>query len=110
VTQATFAILAAAAAAFVFRLLAGPTLADRVSALNGLLIVGMGAIATNAAHSGNGAFLPVLVAVALVGPISNGMIARFIERQAEDRAGRRDAADDDAPEAAGPSDGDEVPG
>ena len=54
-------------------------LADRVIALNGLLLVGMGAIATHAAHTGNGAFLPTLVAAALVGPISNGIIARFIE-------------------------------
>jgi multicomponent Na+:H+ antiporter subunit F len=78
-TEATFVILAAAAALFGYRLCAGPSLADRVVALNGLVLVGMGAIATEAAHTGGGAFLPTLVAVALVGPISNGMIARFIE-------------------------------
>jgi multicomponent Na+:H+ antiporter subunit F len=79
VTQATFTILSLAAVLFAYRLCAGPTLADRVVALNGLVLVGMGAIATHAAHTGVGAFLPTLVAVALVGPISNGMIARFIE-------------------------------
>jgi multicomponent Na+:H+ antiporter subunit F len=78
-TEATFVVLGVAAALFLFRLCAGPTLADRVVALNGLVIVGMAAIATHAAHSGVGAFLPTLVAVALVGPISNGMIARYIE-------------------------------
>jgi multicomponent Na+:H+ antiporter subunit F len=78
-TQATFVILVAAAALFTFRLAVGPSLADRVAALNGLLIVGMGAIATQAAHTGVGSFLPTLVAIALVGPISNGMIARYIE-------------------------------
>jgi multicomponent Na+:H+ antiporter subunit F len=78
-TQATFVILTAAAALFSFRLAVGPSLADRVVALNGILIVGMGAIATHAAHTGIGSFLPTLVAIALVGPISNGMIARFIE-------------------------------
>jgi multicomponent Na+:H+ antiporter subunit F len=78
-TQATFVILAAAAALFAFRLAVGPSLADRVVALNGILIVGMGAIATHAAHTGIGSFLPTLVAIALVGPISNGMIARYIE-------------------------------
>jgi multicomponent Na+:H+ antiporter subunit F len=78
-TQATFTILSLAAVLFAYRLCAGPTLADRVVALNGLVLVGMGAIATHAAHTGVGAFLPTLVAVALVGPISNGMIARFIE-------------------------------
>lgn len=78
-TEATFAILTIAAGLFLYRLCKGPSLADRVVALNGIVIVGMCGIATQAAHSGVGAFLPTLVAVALVGPISNGMIARFIE-------------------------------
>jgi multicomponent Na+:H+ antiporter subunit F len=78
-TQATFVILGAAAALFFYRLCAGPSLADRVVALNGLVLVGMGGIATHAAHTAVGAFLPTLVAISLVGPISNGMIARFIE-------------------------------
>jgi len=50
-------------------------------ALNGLVVVGMGAIATHAAHTGLGSFLPTLVAIALVGPISTGMIARYIEER-----------------------------
>ncbi len=78
-TVATFVILTAAAALFAYRLAAGPSLADRVAALNGLLVVGMGGIATHAAHTGVGSFVPTLVAIALVGPIGSGMIARFIE-------------------------------
>jgi multicomponent Na+:H+ antiporter subunit F len=78
-TQVTFAVLALAGGLFTYRLCAGPSLADRVVALNGLVIVGMGAIATDAAHTGVGSFVPTLVAIALVGPISNGMMARFIE-------------------------------
>ena len=78
-TTAALAMLALAAACFTLRLVRGPLLADRVIALNGLTLVGMAAIAAHAAHTGNGAFLPALVALALVGPISNGMIARFIE-------------------------------
>ncbi|HUS62558.1 MAG TPA: monovalent cation/H+ antiporter complex subunit F [Acidimicrobiales bacterium] len=78
-TEATFVILAIAAGLFTLRLCIGPSLADRVVALNGIVLVGMGAIATHAAHTEVGSFLPALVAMALVGPISNGMIARFIE-------------------------------
>ena len=78
-TQATFVILTLAAGLFLYRLCAGRSLADRLVAMNGLVLVGLSAIATHAAHTGVGAFLPTLVAVALVGPISNGMIARFIE-------------------------------
>ena len=78
-TEATFALLATAATLFAFRLARGPALADRVVALNGLVLVGMAAIATHASGTGEGAFLPTLVAIALVGPIGNGMIARYIE-------------------------------
>ena len=78
-TQATFVVLAIAAGLFGYRLCVGPSLAGRIIALNGLVIVGMGAVATHAAHTAVGAFLPTLVAVALVGPTGNGMIARFIE-------------------------------
>lgn len=80
-TQVTFVLLAISAALFTYRLCAGPSLADRVIALNGLVLVGMGGIATHAAHTAVGAFLPALVAIALVGPIGNGMIARFIEER-----------------------------
>lgn len=78
-TEAVLMILTAAAVGFAYRLGVGPSLADRVIGLNGLLLVGMGAIATYAVHTGNGTFLPALVAIAIVGPISNAMIARFIE-------------------------------
>ena len=78
-TEATFIVLAVAATLFMIRLCVGPSLADRIVGLNGLVVAGMGAIATHAAHTGVGSFLPTLVAIALVGPISNGMIARFIE-------------------------------
>lgn len=81
--SATFVILAAAAALFAYRLCAGPSLADRVTALNGLVIVGMAAIATHATDTRVGSFLPTLVTIALVGPISNGMVARYIEGRTE---------------------------
>ena len=81
--RVTFVVLIAAAVLFMVRLCIGPTLADRVIALNGLVLAGMGAIATQAVATGNGDFLPALVAIALVGPISTGMIARYMERNRE---------------------------
>ena len=78
-TTAALIVLAVAAVAFGYRLAAGPSLADRVIGLNGLVIIGMAGIAAHATHTGTGAFLPTLVTIALVGPISNGMIARFLE-------------------------------
>ncbi len=74
------AVLLAAAAAFGVRLVVGPSLADRVIALDGLLVTGMAGIAAHAAHTGNGAFVPVIVVTTFVGFISTAIIARFIER------------------------------
>jgi multisubunit Na+/H+ antiporter MnhF subunit len=84
VILASFVILAVAAAAFGYRLLVGPSLADRAIALNGLILVGMGAIAAHSIETHDGAFLPTLVALALVGSISTGMVARYIERGGRD--------------------------
>lgn len=82
-TQIAYVVLVVAALGFLYRGVRGPALADRVIASNGLVLVGMGALATRAAHTGDGAFLPTLIVIALVGPIANGMIARYIERRAQ---------------------------
>ncbi|MDP2290984.1 MAG: monovalent cation/H+ antiporter complex subunit F [Actinomycetota bacterium] len=71
--------LSLAAVLFMYRLLIGPTLADRVNALNGMLIAGTCAIAAHAADTGRGAFLPILVVITLVGFVGTAMVARFIE-------------------------------
>jgi multisubunit Na+/H+ antiporter MnhF subunit len=76
---ASYLILVAAAAGFGFRMLRGPTLADRVSGVNGVLLVGMSAIGVQAVDTGNGAFLPVLVLLSLVGFVSTAILARYIE-------------------------------
>jgi multicomponent Na+:H+ antiporter subunit F len=72
-------VLLAAGVLFAYRLVAGPTLADRVNSLNGLLVVGSSAIAAHSVETGRGAFLPVLVVIALVGFVGTAMVARFIE-------------------------------
>lgn len=80
---ATLTFLVLATCGFAYRLWVGPSLADRVIALNGLLLVGMGALATAAAYTGKGAFLPTLVAISLVAPVGSAMVARFIESRGE---------------------------
>ncbi|MPY92884.1 MAG: hypothetical protein GEV08_07375 [Acidimicrobiia bacterium] len=64
-------------------MLRGPSLTDRVVAINGLLLVGMATIAARAVQTGIGAFLNVLVVVALVGFIGTAMVARYIEGRGE---------------------------
>nr|MBO2503826.1 pH regulation protein F [Thermoanaerobacterales bacterium] len=79
VINAAFVTLVLAALAFGYRLLAGPTLADRVVGLDGLLVVGVSAVALRAIATGEGAFLPVAVVVGLVGFVSTAVVGRYIE-------------------------------
>ena len=78
---ASFVVLALAAVGFGYRLLAGPSLADRVIGIDGLLVVGVSAIAVRAMQTGEGAFLPVAVVATLVGFVGTAVVARFIEGQ-----------------------------
>jgi multisubunit Na+/H+ antiporter MnhF subunit len=81
VITASFVVLALAALGFGYRLLAGPSLADRVIGVDGMLVVGVSAIALRAMQTGEGAFLPVAVVASLVGFVGTAVVARFIERQ-----------------------------
>lgn len=78
-----------AMAAFVFaggsalvRVLRGPSLADRVAALDVALISLMGALAIGAVERGSTVELDLLVIVAMVGFTATVAASRFIEREA----------------------------
>ncbi|CAN5539650.1 hypothetical protein BH10ACT3_BH10ACT3_10860 [soil metagenome] len=90
---ATFIVLMLAAICFATRLALGPSLPDRVIAMDGLVLVGIGAIAVRAMQTGNGAFLPVLVVLTLVGFVSTAASARFIEWRSIEL--RESASDED---------------
>ena len=76
-----FVLLTAAAACFFARLVRGPSLADRVVALDGLVITIVAAIAVDAARTGSDLFLDVAVVVAFVGFVGTAAAARFIEQR-----------------------------
>lgn len=78
------AAVGVAALCFTYRLIAGPTLSDRVIGLDGLVICGVAAVAIRAAITGNGSFLPVLVVVTMVGFVGTAASARFIEARVVD--------------------------
>lgn len=73
-----FACLGGAAACFFYRLLRGPTVADRIVAVDGMLVVGACAIATEAARSGITVYFPVLVVLALVGFVSTAVASKIV--------------------------------
>jgi multicomponent Na+:H+ antiporter subunit F len=82
ITVAT-ALLVAGGACFVIRAVAGPSLADRVVAIDGLIITIVAAILLNSTRLHIAWFLDVAVAVALVGFVGTTAAARFIERRGD---------------------------
>lgn len=81
VLVACFAGLAIAALLVLVRLVLGPSVPDRIVALDTLLQVVVAGIAVAAAVTGEGSFLAVLVAVALLGFLGSVTVARFVERR-----------------------------
>jgi multicomponent Na+:H+ antiporter subunit F len=82
-TGAAYVALGLAATLFVFRLLRGPSLADRVIGIDGMIVCGMSLLIVRAMDTGRGAFLPAAVVLALVSFISTSVIARYIEGRGE---------------------------
>lgn len=76
-----FIALTVSALLCMLRLVRGASLADRVIALDSLLIVVVAAIATDAARTGRGTFLEAMIVVALIAFIGTSTVARFIERR-----------------------------
>ena len=80
-TTAALAMLALAAVLAFIRLLRGPTLADRVVAIDliGVLIVCV--VVTVAVTTGHQAYLDVAIVIALVSFVGTVAYARYIERE-----------------------------
>lgn len=80
VTTIAFAVLAISALMCLARLVRG-SVADRIVALDLLLIITVSGIAVGAIATDSGAFLDVLVVAALLGFLGTVTVARFIERR-----------------------------
>lgn len=80
-TTVLLGLLAVSAALCLVRLLRGASLADRIVALDTLLVVVVCGIAIGAVRSGSGVFLDVMVVAALLGFTGTALVARFIERR-----------------------------
>lgn len=76
----TFALmtLTAAAACFLWRLFRGPTVADRVLALDGLLMVVTCGIMIDATQVDSVSILDTNLVVALVAFVGTGILARYV--------------------------------
>lgn len=81
VTSISLGLLAVAAVLCVVRLLRGASFADRIVALDTLLVVIVCGIAVHAVRTGSGEYLDVLVVASLLGFTGTALVARFIERR-----------------------------
>jgi multicomponent Na+:H+ antiporter subunit F len=81
VISAALALLWLAGALLLVRVVVGPSLADRVVALDGLLIVVICGLAVNAARTDSDLFTDVAVVIGLLGFLGTAVAARFIERR-----------------------------
>jgi len=81
VTTICLVVLAFSALLCIGRIVRGDSVADRVLALDTLLVVIAVGVAVNAARTGNGVYLDVLLVVALVAFIGTTAVGRFIERR-----------------------------
>lgn len=79
VTDVAFAGLAVSGLLCLARLVRGPSLADRVIALDALVLVVVSGIAAHAARTGDGTYLDLLLVAALLGFVGTVTVARFIE-------------------------------
>lgn len=80
-TTIVLALLAVAAGLCVLRLWRGRSFADRIVALDTLLVVVVCGIAVGAVRTGRHEFLDVMVVAALLGFTGTSLVARFIERR-----------------------------
>lgn len=76
-----YAVLSAAAVLFVARLLLGPSVPDRILALDALLITVMCGVLVGAADADSPIGIDTVLVVALLGFIATGFLARYVERR-----------------------------
>lgn len=81
VAIASGVLLALAALAALIRVVSGPSVADRMVALDTLLFVGAGALGLYIVATGDTTYLAVLVVAILTAFISTVIVARYIEEE-----------------------------
>ena len=86
-TTLALGILIVALLLTIVRLIRGPTLADRVLALDLLTVLAIGFIAAIAIRTGFSLYLDIAISIGLLGFLSTVALARYLLRQADKRDG-----------------------
>ena len=100
--QVGFGLVTAGVVLAFLRLVRGPSLPDRVVALDTMTVLIVAFCGLYALQTGVAAFLDVAVVLALIGFLATAALARFIERRIDraDAEALRSAVPGDAPPAA----------
>jgi len=95
-----FSLVFFAVAFSFFRLVKGPSLPDRVVALDIITVAIVAFCGLAAIRSGDPAFLDVALVLALVGFLATAALARFAERYVDRRARALEAQEDEGEDSA----------
>jgi len=76
-------LLVIATVATVVRVVLGPSVADRMVALDTLLFIGVGALGLYVVATGDTTYIPVIVVGVLTAFISTVVVARYIEAETD---------------------------
>ena len=76
-------LLLLAAVASLIRVVLGPSVADRMVALDTLLYIGVGALSVFIVRTGDTTYVPVLVVAVLIAFLGTVVVARYIEAETE---------------------------
>ena len=79
-----FVLLAGGSACFLFRLFRGPSIADRVIALDGLLMTVTCGIMIEVTRDRSITSLDTVLVVALAAFVGTGVLARYVERRSDE--------------------------
>lgn len=76
-----YLLLVVALVLFMYRLIRGPDVVDRIVALDGVLITIMGAILIEASRTKSPWSIDTVVVVALLSFVATGVLARYVEQR-----------------------------
>jgi len=79
--SASFVLLSLAGFAFIYRLVRGPSVPDRIVALDGLLMVVTCGILVDIAEGDSIISVDAVLVVSLVAFVGTGALARYVERR-----------------------------
>lgn len=82
-TNIAAGLLLVAAVATVYRVVRGPSVADRMVALDTLLFIGVAGIGTFIVRTGDTTYVTLLVVAVLTAFVSTVVVARYIEAENE---------------------------